>query len=103
MPRQRPIRGDAPKLNIVGLCKQIANLANLEFAKSDAIRYAHLYVIKSAYKNTYSLSTYINLPNLELSESDAIKIQLHFFVAIWWFVWGSISICVCLCISDTCD
>ena len=73
MPRERPIRGDAPKLNIVGLCKQIANLANLEFAKSDAIRYAHLYVIKSAYKNAYSLSTYINLPNLELSESDAIS------------------------------
>ena len=37
MPRERPTRGDAPKLNIVGLCKQIANLANLEFAKSDAI------------------------------------------------------------------
>ena len=75
MPCERPavarIRGDAPKLNIVGLSKQIANL-DLEFAKSDAIRYAHLYAIKSAYKNTYSLSTYINLPNLELSESDAI-------------------------------
>ena len=73
MPRQRPIRGDAPKLNIVGLCKQIANLANLEFAKSDAIRYAHLYVIKSVYKNTYSLSTYINLPNLEFPELRAIQ------------------------------